>query len=152
MTALSDIKPTERHRIYDLVRSAGIDVSDWAKLKGGKSKAAANPKYCYEWSFFRAKKLVVLNLWHAELDYHNGIISKGLNLRRRAFRIETVPNRKKRALNMDQYIQTAYVEGLSVRVILLEGRIRKSNDPDGKPSRATKRRLDPETWAVTEYD
>ena len=51
MSSLNDIKPTERLRVIDLVKAAGLDVRDWSKFKGGKAKAAVNPKYCYEWSF-----------------------------------------------------------------------------------------------------
>ena len=39
----------------DLVKLAGVDVSDWANFKG--KHASTNPKYCYEWSFIEPGKL-----------------------------------------------------------------------------------------------
>ena len=48
MSKLNDIAPKEHLRVMDLVREAGIDVSDWQNFKGGAEKAASNPKYCYE--------------------------------------------------------------------------------------------------------
>ena len=44
MATLAEIRPAAPHRIYDLVREAGIDVSEWATGKGGTRKAAVNPK------------------------------------------------------------------------------------------------------------
>ncbi len=58
---LTEIKPTCRLLVMDLVRDAGLDVSDWANFRGGKKGAASNPRYCYEWAFVQADK-VVLNL------------------------------------------------------------------------------------------
>ena len=49
MSELSEIKPAKKPRIMDLVSAAGVDVSNLANGKGGKEKAASNPKYCYEW-------------------------------------------------------------------------------------------------------
>jgi hypothetical protein len=64
MSKLSEIVPTNSPRMIDLVEAAGVDISDWGNFKGGKKKAASNPKYCFEWSFVEPKKVVVLNLWH----------------------------------------------------------------------------------------
>ena len=48
---LADLQPKEHVRVIDLLVEAGMDVVDWSKFKGGKEKAASNPKYCYNWSF-----------------------------------------------------------------------------------------------------
>jgi hypothetical protein len=151
MSILSEIQPTDRQLVIDLVRQAGVDVSTWANGKGGTAKAAVNPKYCYDWSFVEPGKVVVLNLWHREIDETGGTLTRTANLREIAHR-ETIPPRKRRAESMDQAILTAYTAGLPVRVIVLEGSIRKVGDPNAKTSRASKRLLDPVAWAVTDYD
>jgi 5-methylcytosine-specific restriction enzyme A len=152
VTTLADIKPLEHHRIYDLVKKAGVDVSSWANIKGGKAKARTNPKYCYEWSFLQPGKTVVLNLWHTHLQEDHGLIWRNVNLRDSAVRSEWNPVLKRRALNMDRHIQAAYLEQLPARVVLLDGRIRAREDTSGKPSQAKKRTLDPVKWAITDYD
>lgn len=60
MSKLSEIIPTQRQRIIDLVREAGINVADWGNFEGGKDDARRNPKYCYEWAFVKPQKLIVL--------------------------------------------------------------------------------------------
>jgi hypothetical protein len=90
---LSDLTPRESHRIIDLVRAAGVDVSDWANFKGGEKKAATNPKYCYEWSFMEPNKVVVLNLWSANLKEQNGHVEYALNMRDVVHRAAQLPKR-----------------------------------------------------------
>jgi hypothetical protein len=79
---LSDIAPTTLLRVIDLVEAAGVDVSEWGEIQGGKEKAASNPKYCYEWSFVEPKKVVVLNLWYDLIDENDdGTITRKFNMR-----------------------------------------------------------------------
>ena len=144
-----DIAPTERPRVIDLVREAGVDVSDWSNCKGGQDGAAKNPKYCYEWAFLQRGKVVVLNLWHDEMHEIDNVVTSELNLKH-AIERETVPNRKARAARRDNAIRMAIIEGLPVRVIVLAGERRKNNG--AKATRTSKRRLDTELWAVAEYD
>ena len=63
MATVSEIKPTENLRLIDLLRTVGVDVSDWANCKRGPRYAASNPKYCYEWSFVEPGRFVVLTIW-----------------------------------------------------------------------------------------
>lgn len=146
--SLDEIIPTERQLVMDLVREAGVDVADWANGRGGKSRAAMNPRYCYEWSFVEPGKLVVLNLWHAEMRESQDTVSIALNLKKVSER-ET-PRRKLWAKAMDNAIRTAFSDGLPVRVIVLEGQRR--NIDNAKATRASMRLLDPTLWAVTEYN
>src|SRR3546814_20214792 len=74
MSVLDSLLPTERSRIYDMVRDAGIDVSDWEVSKGRAKSAASNPKYCYNWSFLEPGKVVVLNLWHSDMEDRDGTV------------------------------------------------------------------------------
>jgi hypothetical protein len=80
MSKLSDLTPIEPQRIMDLVRAAGVDVSDWANFKAGEKNAASNPKYCYDWSFIEPNRVVVLNLWFRHLKEQNGTIQCDFNM------------------------------------------------------------------------
>ena len=51
MTVLDELRPKAKNRLIDLVRAAGVDVSDWKNFERGARWEAANPKYCYEWCF-----------------------------------------------------------------------------------------------------
>ena len=61
---LDEIKPTQRHRVYDLVREAGLDLSDWAKYRRPEHRAS-NPKHCYNWAFEGTDR-VVLCFWQQQ--------------------------------------------------------------------------------------
>lgn len=56
-----ELKPTSQHRVIDLVRQAGVDVSDWSDYKHGAKSPGANPNYCYEWAFVQPEPLVRVN-------------------------------------------------------------------------------------------
>jgi len=155
MTALSELVPRDQHLIIDLARDAGVDVSDWSNFKGGKRKAASNPKYCYEWSFVEPNKVVVLNLWYASMEERDGKIVQDFNMRKVAHEYGEIPGKAvwgKRALKMDSAIQEAVRNNLPVRVVVLEGARRGVDQPKTEASRVEKRLLDPVTWAVTKYD
>jgi len=151
MSTLSTIKPASPHRLIDLVKAAGVDVSDWQNYKGGKLYAARNPKYCYEWAFVAANKLVVLNLWYDQMkERSNGVVFIEMN--HRHFASQRSGIERVRALRMDEAIQTAQKENLPIRVIVLEGNRRDTSDPQAKASRVTKRLLDPMAWSVSAYN
>lgn len=151
MSGWADIRPHESLRVMDLAKEAGVNVSDWKNYRHGDTRAAANPKYCYEWCFIEANTVVVLNLWHREMEHRDEFVWRALNLRNSADR-ETKPNRKRRALDMDRAIWIAFTEGLPVRVIVLEGTRPGPTDPSQKGLRASKRLLDPISWAVSDYE
>ena len=144
----SEIMPTEQHRLIDLVMAAGIDVRDWANGKGGREKAASNPKYCYEWAFVQPKELVLLNLWHANMEETDGVVFTKINPRNSASKRTGIERR--RALRMDKALQAAVKGRLPVRVVVLEGRRRKNMQE--KPSHVTARLLDSMNWTITVYD
>jgi len=58
----------------------------------------------------------------------------------------------RRSLSMDLAIQTAFREGLSIRVVVCEGQRRDLDRPESRASRVHKRLLDPVAWVVTSYD
>jgi len=155
MPELSEIRPKDRHRVMDLVKAAGVDVSDWSNFRGGEKKAACNPKYCYEWSFVEPQNVVVLSLWYESMQVQNDEIFQSLNYRQTSDEFDEIPGRnvwKKRALKMDQAFQEAMNDGLPVRVIVCEGPRRGVDQPKTEASRVQKRLLDVMPWAVTYYD
>lgn len=155
MAELSEPRPTQHHLVIDLVKAAGVDVSDWANFKGGAKSAASNPKYCYEWAFVEPGKVVVLNLWHAEMEKRKGVIVRELNMRDTAYQYGGLPGRavwRTRARKMDHAIQTAWREQLPVRVIVCEGEMRRIANAGARASTVHKRLLDPVPWAVTSYE
>jgi hypothetical protein len=153
-TSLSEITPRSRHRVIDLVRAAGVDVSDWSNGRGGPEKAATNPKYCYEWCYVEPGKVAVLNLWHASMELDGTRVVYRMNLREYA---ENRTTRMKaawrtRALKMDAAIQLALKEQLPIRVVVCEGEMRGAADPEARASTVRNRLLDPLPWTVTKYD
>lgn len=139
----------------DLVREAGVDVSDWGNFRGGPARAASNPKYCYEWSFVEPGKATVLNLWFDNMRTEDGVVYQSLNLRRRAARVAKTPSEaawKRRAKKADDAVAAAFRDGLPLRVVVCAGKMRPADDPKAAASTVNKRLLDPVPWAVTEYD
>jgi hypothetical protein len=144
-----ELKPSEKHRVMDLMRQAGIDVSDWASYGGGSKSAAANPKYCYEWALKQAGKLVVCNLWYQNMQETNGTVEQHLILRDTPDRTELDPTRRARRDRMKNLLMDAVRDRLPVRVIVLDGRPHEK-PTDGK-ARVEARVLDPVSWAVVEH-
>ena len=149
MSTISDLRPTAKLLLKDLVEQTGIDVSDWKNMRSGASRAAANPKYCYEWVFIKPKKFVVLNLWHDFFEERpNGEIFISLNPRKYADQVNGIE--RVRALRGDNAIQLATKDKLPIRVIVINGRRRSK--PTEKASHVEARLLDPVSWRVTEYN
>jgi predicted restriction endonuclease len=149
MSTRSDLLPTAKLRLIDLVQQTGIDVSDWKNFRGGASRAAANPKYCYEWVFVKPKEFVVLNLWHDMFeDRENGDISINLNSRKDAEKVTGV--QKHRSIKGDEAFQLAVKDKLPIRVIVITGR--RQRNPTEDASQVEARLLDPVSWRVTKYD
>jgi 5-methylcytosine-specific restriction protein A len=154
MSQLEELKPKVKQRVIDLVRSVGIDVSDWANFKGGKELAASNPKYCYEWSFV-AGPIVVVNLWHANLRESDGLVSIEFNLRENIRRYSKAGGKevwKAQARRLDLAIQEAARHNLTIRAIINDGKMRDPDDMAAKASRVKHRLLDRLPWVVKSYD
>jgi 5-methylcytosine-specific restriction protein A len=161
MNVTDTLKPHESQRVMDLVSAAGVDVSPWGVSSKGKVRVpASNPAYCYEWAFVDPGKLVVLNVWHRQLEERNGKVWCDLNLRAwseegknaKALHPSERGALSKRALRMDEAIASAYKEGLTVRLIIGEGSQRDITDPKSRASRMALRLLDPKPWTVERYN
>lgn len=161
--SLASLKPSKRELVYDLLQQVGMDVSDWSNYAKGETAPAANPRYCYEWSFRDDQKYVVLNLWHANFKQNDQGIYCDLNMRAFAHEVarakdepwrEKRPNPvwEKRGLNMDAAIQAAFRKRLPVRVIVCEGEMRDLAAGDERASSVKLRSLDQTPWVVQDYD
>ena len=151
---IRSLLPLEHPRVMDLARDAGVDVSGWGDYKGGEHRAASNPKYCYEWSFHVPGRLVVLNIWHAQLRGANGKITFTGNLRESAAFYANVPGKsvwRKRAEAFDHHVALAAADGLPVRTIICDGDIRVHLDAEARASKVRARVLDSAPWAVRSY-
>jgi len=155
MTTLDDIQPVRKDFVHDLVREAGLDVSDWSNGKRGAAGARTNPKYCYEWVFVEPGNAIILNLWHVLLEEENGRIVHRGNFREDA-EIQFARGRGnpwgRRARKLDEALQLALRDNLAIRVILNAGNRRDRDDPEARASQVTECELDPEAWTLASYD
>lgn len=149
-----DLMPSGKNRVIDLASAAGVDVSDWSNFARGPKHAAVNPKYCYEWSFVDPAGIVVLNLWHRNIEERGGRVRTSLNMRRASERLRAKGAKGvwiKRAARMDDAIRLAASKKWQVRVIVNDGDMRSANDPHARASVVKRRLLDPVPWTVTRY-
>jgi hypothetical protein len=151
MNQLESLKPRSKFNVMDLVRDAGIDVSDWANFKGGVKKASSNPKYCYEWAFVDPKH-VVLNIWYNSIiEFNKQILLRG-NLRKKSGSDSTKGVWKSRADKFDKAVRNAFLNAKTIRVIINEGQQRDGHSRETKASIVKFRLLDKDPWTVTSYE
>lgn len=98
---LSDILPKKRLLVRDLVKEAGVDVTEWEATK------ASNPKYCYKWSFIEPGKVVVLSLWFDTMKELDDTIIKEGNYRLDVQKFKANEQKQKvtRSIEMDKCIR-----------------------------------------------
>ncbi|GGN51469.1 hypothetical protein GCM10011349_24050 [Novosphingobium indicum] len=152
---LADLKPHRKDLVFDLVEEAGFDTTDWVESFKHAAGYKANPKYCYEWAYVQPGKLIILNLWHSNMDEEHGQI-----VHRGTFRADAEFRRLKggkqqwvdRARRLDEALQVALRKNLPVRVIIVDGDRREKEAVDGPSSKVRFRKLDPEPWTITAYD
>jgi 5-methylcytosine-specific restriction enzyme A len=150
MSVLDDLKPKQKLRIMDLLADAGIDVSHWKDYRG--KHPAANPKYCYNWSFEQPGELIAVCLWHSELKNLGGqiLFHRLANLPERLGPGEAIWRR--RDIEFGVKFELAYRQQLPVRVVILDGVRHDVDRGRTKASKVEARLLDPVSWAVTNYD
>src|SRR5260221_6522421 len=142
---MDELKPSGKPRVYDLLREAGLDVSDWKNYRG--KHPASNPKYCYNWAF-EGQDQVVLCLWYGHMQQRSNVVFQEHNYR--AAIVEQrhwTSTQRKRAQQMDHAFQLAKDKGLPVRVIVVDGRTIKN-----ATSHVERRLLDTVPWFVAAYD
>ena len=121
MTVLSDLKPTKKFLVMNLLADAGFDVSDWANYDG--EHPASNPKYCYNWSFEQPGEMFAVCLWFSGLKKRGDEIYHTLVPRSRGAR-RTDPgsaNWNKRADEMQDRVRRAYEQQLPIKSSSLMG-------------------------------
>jgi 5-methylcytosine-specific restriction protein A len=148
---IASLEPKKHLLIMDLLSEAGVDVSAWGIFRG--RSPAANPKYCYNWSFEQPGEFVAVCLWYPGLRASSGKIVYSLdrNARKRPKNRQEATWRRRRD-NLDKHIHLAYSQQLPIRVIVVEGTQRDPKATHPKASSVTARLLDPEPWAVVECD
>lgn len=148
--SLSEIKPSNKERVMDLVEKAGIPTQQWSFKANGEpfsGEPAANPNYCYEWCFRNDKaKVAVLNVWHEQLVEKDGDIQITINIRKVGDESSNT-SRKRRAQSMDSLIRVASMYNWTIRAIIMDGR--QLNDGTEK---ASQRMLDKMEWHIRHYD
>ncbi|MGL6211183.1 MAG: hypothetical protein ACRC14_15285, partial [Paracoccaceae bacterium] len=142
MKEIEGLRPTEKPTVMQLVKEAGIDVSDWANLQGGAARASTNPKYCYEWCF-ESEGISVLNLWFENLSQDEHGIFQVLNP------LEHSENqagpRKRRAQNFYRVAEAVFRYGGELRAIILD----RATAGEGS---ASSRMLDGSIWSVVDCE
>jgi 5-methylcytosine-specific restriction protein A len=152
MSVLNELKPIQKFLVMDLLEQAEFDVSQWKNYKG--TRPAANPKYCYNWSFEQPGERVAVCVWHQSLKQQNGKVFFRRKPRAHAS-VRKGPGASvwnRRGADVEKNLELAYRQQLPIRVIVVEGEQRNPADLKPKASSVKARLLDPATWAVTEYD
>jgi len=151
---LNALMPVGKRTVYSILQELGFDVRDWARGKRGLKGAAANPNFCYEWSFLEEGKSLAVCMWHAELSEDGQKIFYKNNVRRTSLssnpRSRQMWNRRARSL--DANLQRAYLTGLPIASIVIAGQRRDRDDPESTASKTKARILDPMSWAIVDYD
>lgn len=144
---LSQIKPLSKQLVFDLVKQAGVDTSDWEMSK--QTNPAANRHKNSKWAFWdETRRVVVLCLWYPEMQEHDGTIFQHLNFREVALKSDGL--RMARSREMDHAIQLAFNRKLPVRVIVVDGPRR--GEAGAESSEVERRILDPVGWTIATYD
>lgn len=152
---LAALKPTRKERVFDLVEALGFDVSDWIATASNPRKIRANPKYCYDWSFIVPGKRAIFNLWHGAMRVEAGEIVYRDNFRQNAEFHRLNGGKSKwieRGDKLDRHAAVAARDNLRVRVIVVDGRRRATEDPSSESSSVDGREIDPVEWHVRSYD
>ncbi len=127
---------------------------------------AANPSYCYDWSFGSTREGIVLCVWHDSLEVEGDLLSfvenmrsldedlstLALNQSRNPKERDRARQQAARARDFDSLVRLAFDRLLPVRLIINEGdRTDRAKLGEGA-SHVHRRALDPEPWYVHRYD
>ena len=133
----------------DLVKQAGLDVSDWKNYKD-RTHPARNPKYCYEWALQEGDR-IVCNLWYANMDGSDPSgVQQHLHLPYTRKNEKAPTARIARRRKMNNILHDAFRNGLAIRVIVLDGR-QRGDGPKAKTV-VKARDLDPKEWSVIAFN
>ncbi|WP_198670257.1 HNH endonuclease [Dyella sp. C9] len=150
--SLSNLRPTARISVYDVLCELGFDVEQWRF--DAADRPIANPAEngrAYSWSYRdQASNRHLFMLWYDDMELYDGSIRY-----RQCWNsyIQTLEKTRrqtaKRATNFLWHIATLKV-GTPVHVGVVEGSRAKSADTD--PSQVNRRALDAEPWHLSHWD
>ncbi len=138
MDLLTELRPTGKPTVMELVAQAGLGVSDWKNFEGGPARASTNPKYCYEWCL-EQQGIIVLNIWYESMEVDQEGLFQRLNVRTDGKNLAGV--RKARAERFEAIARKAFETGSNPRGIILD----REQRVDGS---ASARMLDKAPWTV----
>lgn len=164
VTRLSDLIPTGREAVMDLVALAGIDVSAWHFTADGRAvdNPRANPSFCYDWSFGSPEEGFALCLWHGDLEEEGDQIvssngagdhrklleqlrdGRGIDGRQRSRLIQQI----RRAREFEEALEHSWRRSLPLRVIINAGRQRLREEIADRASSVKLRALDEQPWYI----
>ena len=154
MTTKKSLFPVGKRTVYSILQELGFDVSEWATGKRGLKGAAANPNFCYEWSFLQEGKALAVCMWHVELDEDSECIFYKNNVRHPS--TSSNPRSRqmwiRRARSLDANLQRAFLSALPIYSIVIAGQRRDRDDPESTASKTKARNLDLKAWAIVDYD
>jgi len=152
---LENLKPRRKQLVFDVVESLGFDTSDWVASAKNPRKIKANPKYCYDWSFVQPGKVAIFNLWHDAMKIEGEAIVYRDNFRSNAAYHRANGGKTQwivRGLKLDRDAGRAARESLPIRVLIVDGERRATQDPHSDSSQVSRRELDAEPWHIRDYN
>lgn len=163
-SALSVLRPKTREYVMDLVKHAGVDVTDWEFTADGREvkNPRANPRFCYDWSFGNATEGYVLCIWHELLEERNGRVVYNSDygehtkqLRDRLHRAGATQEQRGRLLQQirrseafEEALNSSFHADRAVRIILNAGDMRADQELGDASAAVSERSLDPAEWFV----
>lgn len=151
---LTSLKPRRKGLIFDLARELGFDVADWIASASVPNKIKSNPKYCYDWAFVQPGVVAIFNLWHGAMRVSDGRIVYTDNFRENAEFHRLNGGKRQwvtRGRQLDLAVAAAVKGNLPVRVIVVDGQRRATEDPNSESSTVSHRQIDPVEWHVDHY-
>lgn len=165
---LESLRPRTKSNVMELLRAAGQNVEHWSWNANGSPVAtpAANPNYCYDWSFGSASDGIALCVFYDSIQIDCELLIFAENMRALDVSLSVVAesaersakdrNRARqqaaRARAFDALIQEAFERMLAVRLILNEGTRNKDEEIGAASAAVSKRTLDAEPWYVHNYN
>jgi hypothetical protein len=167
-SVLSVLRPKTRQYVMDLVKLAGIDVTDWEFSADGHEvkNPRANPRFCYDWSFGNATEGYVLCIWHELLEERNGRVvynsdygAHTKQLRDRLQRAGATREQRGRLLQQirrseafEEALNSSFHADRAVRIILNAGDMHSDQELGDAAAAVRERSLDVAEWFVHRID
>lgn len=158
----ASLEPPTLRPIMELVREAGIDVTEWEFNTDGKpvQTPQANPRFCYNWSFGNTHSGYVICVWHPFLKDERGRVvylsDTGTHLKKlRALLYNASAEQRgrltqqiRRAEAVIEAVGYSFLSQRPLRLILNVGDMRREEDIGNVSSAVQRRSLDVEEWFV----